>query len=246
MERFAGKRILVTGATSGIGRAGALRIAAEGGQVVATGRDTDRLAALQRALPGDALVLRNDAADPDTGRQLAEALGDGAALDGLWLNAGHAAICAVEEVDAPFFDALVQANLRGPALQMARLSALLRPGGAVLLTGSTAAYEGAAMASIYAAAKGAMLSLARCWASALGPRGIRVNTLVPGPIGTNFRDFMGDAVRREFETAVLGRLSLPRMGRDEEAAAVALFLLSDEAAFVTGSQYAVDGGLVLR
>ena len=102
------------------------------------------------------------------------------------------------------------------------------------------------MASIYAAAKGAMLSLARCWASALGPRGIRVNTLVPGPIGTNFRDFMGDAVRREFETAVLGRLSLPRMGRDEEAAAVALFLLSDEAAFVTGSQYAVDGGLVLR
>ena len=71
MSRFSGKRILVTGATSGIGRAGALRIAAEGGQVIATGRDPDRLAALRQALPEAALVLRNDAADPGAARELA-------------------------------------------------------------------------------------------------------------------------------------------------------------------------------
>lgn len=246
MGRFSGKRILVTGATSGIGRSGALRIAAEGGQVIATGRDLERLAALRQALPGDALVLRNDAADPDAARDLALAIQPGGGLDGMWLNAGYAAVCAIEEVDAAFFDAMMQANLRGPVLQMACLSGALRPGGAVLLTGSTAAYEGAAMASIYAATKGAMLSLARCWASALGPRGIRVNTLVPGPIDTNFRDFMGDSFRRDFEAEVLGQLAMPRMGHDREAAAVALFLLSEEAGFVTGAQYAVDGGLVMR
>ncbi|QDJ07858.1 Short chain dehydrogenase [Roseomonas mucosa] len=246
MSRFSGKRILVTGATSGIGRAGALRIAAEGGQVIATGRDPDRLAALRQALPEAALVLRNDAADPGAARELAEAVASGGGLDGAWLNAGYAAVCAIEAVDAEFFDAMMQANLRGPVLQMACLSSLLRPGGAVLLTGSTAAYEGSAMASVYAASKGAMLSLARCWATALGPRGIRVNTLVPGPIDTNFRDFMADSFRRDFEAGVLGRLALSRMGRDEEAAAVALFLLSEEAGFVTGGQYAVDGGLAMR
>ncbi|MDT8266228.1 SDR family NAD(P)-dependent oxidoreductase, partial [Roseomonas sp. DSM 102946] len=163
MSRFSGKRILVTGATSGIGRAGALRIAAEGGQVIATGRDPDRLAALRQALPEAALVLRNDAADPGVARELAEAVASGGGLDGAWLNAGYAAVCAIEAVDAEFFDAMMQANLRGPVLQMACLSSLLRPCGAVLLTGSTAAYEGSAMASVYAASKGAMLSLVRCW-----------------------------------------------------------------------------------
>lgn len=102
------------------------------------------------------------------------------------------------------------------------------------------------MASLYAATKGALIALARCWADALGPRRIRVNTLVPGPIDTNFRDFMAPDVRRDVEAGVVERLCLGRSGTAEEAAAVALFLLSDEASFVTGSQYAVDGGLTRR
>src|SRR5690606_38541240 len=116
-------------------------------------------------------------------------------------------------------------------------------GASVLLTSSTATYEGSPMASVYAATKGALVAIGRNWASALAPRGIRVNVLVPGPIATNFRSFMSDDVRAAFEADVLSRLPLGRVGTADEAAAVALFLLSEESSYVTGSQYAVDGGL---
>jgi len=88
--------------------------------------------------------------------------------------------------------------------------------------------------------------MARSWASALAPRGIRVNVLVPGPIETNFRNFLPDETRQGFEQFVVDQVPLGRAGTAEEAAAVALFLLSDDASYVTGSQYAVDGGLVMQ
>lgn len=243
MSRFTGKRVLITGATSGIGLAGAKCIADEGGIVIATGRDANRLDKLRRSLPENAVVLHDDASDPATGDALARQVCEGEPLDGLWLNAGYAAVGSVGEINAATFDAMIAANLRGPVLQMAGLADHLKDGASVVVTASPSAYEGAAMASIYAATKGALVSLARCWASALGVRNIRVNTLVPGPIDTNFRNFMDEGFRKDFEASVTGRLSLPRIGTAEEAAAVALFLLSDEAAFVTGSQYFVDGGL---
>jgi NAD(P)-dependent dehydrogenase (short-subunit alcohol dehydrogenase family) len=243
MGGFAGKRVLITGATSGIGRAGALRIAREGGLIIATGRDDIRLADLRRDLPQNALVIKNDASDPQSAVELAGLVREVGPLDGLWLNAGYAAVGSIEHVDADGFDAMMNANVRGPVLQLAKLAGLLNDGASVVVTASTAAYEGSAMASVYAATKGALISLARCWASSLGPRRIRVNSLVPGPIHTHFRDFMDARFREGFEADVVGRLALSRIGTVEEAAAVGLFLLSDEASFVTGSQYLVDGGL---
>ncbi|MCW2307550.1 SDR family oxidoreductase [Rhodobium gokarnense] len=246
MDRFKGKRVLITGATSGIGLAGALRIAAEGAEVIATGRDEARLEALRRKLPQSATVLRNDAAWPEEADILASRVAAAGGLDGLWLNAGFARVGAIDEVSYETFDRIIGANLKGPLLQMAALTGHLRDGASVVLTSSTSAYEGLPVASLYAAAKGAMISVARCWASALGHRNIRVNTLVPGPIDTNFRDFMEPDVRNAFEAAVTASLALPRVGTAEEAAAVAAFLLSDEASFVTGSQYCVDGGQVMH
>lgn len=245
MNRFEGKRILITGATRGIGCAGALRMADEGGEIVATGRDAAELDRLRQALPANATVLHNDTADPDAADALAKTIAQTGELDGLWLNAGFARIGAIDAITSADFDHLMNANLKGPVLQMAALKRCLRPGASVLLTSSTSTYEGAAVASLYAAAKGALIAVARCWASALGADQIRVNTLVPGPIDTGFRDFMPVDVRADFEADVVRRLALPRMGSAAEAAAVAAFLLSEEAAFVTGSQYAVDGGLVM-
>ncbi len=244
MNRFSGKQILVTGATSGIGLAGVKRIAAEGGSIIATGRDPERLEKLRALLPDGSVVLQNDASDPTAADALAYEIREHGRIDGLWLNAGYATVGKIEHIDAAAFDALMAANVRGPVLQLAKLADYLNNGASVVVTASTSAYEGAAMASLYAAAKGALISLVRCWASALGQRGIRVNTLVPGPIDTNFRDFMSDNFRREFEADVVNRLSLARVGSAEEAAAVGLFLLSDDASFVTGSQYFVDGGLM--
>ncbi|MET9068170.1 SDR family oxidoreductase [Streptosporangium sandarakinum] len=245
MTRFTGKRILITGGTSGIGLAGARRIAEEGGRLILTGTTPQRIADARETLP-TALVLGNDAGAPDGAEELAATVAEEGGLDGLWLNAGYARTSPVEEVDADFFDRMMNTNVRGPVLQLARLSEHLNPGASVVVTSSTATYEGAAVASVYAATKGALVAVARGWASALAPRGIRVNVLVPGAIDTGFRSFMSEEVRRTFEADVIGRVPLARVGKPEEAAAVALFLLSDDSTYVTASQYAVDGGLSKR
>lgn len=245
MSRFSGKRILVTGGTSGIGLAGARRIVAEGGAVAVTGMNRDRLEEVARMLPQGSPALRNDAADPSAAEALAVEVERWGALDGLWLNAGYAAASAVEAVDAPFFDAMMNANVRGPVLQLARISPLLKDGASVVVTSSVAAYDAATMTSVYAATKGAIIAMARSWASALAPRGIRVNVLVPGPIKTRLRDFLPEGDRQSFEADIVGQVALGRVGSAEEAASVALFLLSDDSSYVTGSQYPVDGGMMM-
>jgi NAD(P)-dependent dehydrogenase (short-subunit alcohol dehydrogenase family) len=244
--RFTGKRILITGGTSGMGLAGAKRIVAEGGEVGITGLNEARLEAARRDLPTGSLILRNDTTDPAAAAALAEEVEALGRLDGLWLNAGYAAIGPLEEVDAQSFDRMMAANVRGPMLQLAKLSGLLNPGASVVITASSSVYEGAAMTSLYAATKGAIVAMARSWATALAERGIRVNTLVPGPIETNFRHFLPDEARHQFEEFVIGQVPLRRAGSADEAAAVALFLLSQDSSYVTGSQYAVDGGLVMQ
>ena len=229
-----------------MGLAGASRIVDEGGEVVLTGLNTARLDHARQCFGASAEVISNDAADPQAATVLAEKIGSKGAIDGLWLNAAVAELGAPEDLDARAFDAMMAVNVRGPMLQLAALSPFLKAGASVLLTSSSSTYEGAAATSLYAATKGAVVALARSWARALAPRGIRVNVLVPGPIETNFRDFLPKAAREGFERFVVDQVPLGRVGTAKEAAAVALFLLSDEASFVTGSQYAVDGGLIMH
>ncbi|GAB6855439.1 SDR family oxidoreductase [Asaia astilbis] len=244
MNRFQNKNILITGGTSGIGLAGARRIIAEGGHVVITGSNEEKILPVRRELGAQAQIARNDASD-QTASALIEIVDSVGELHGVWFNAGIATLGFPEELDAALFDKMMATNVRGPMLQLAALSPKLASGASVVLTASSSVYEGAAATGLYAATKGALIAMARSWATALASRGIRVNVLVPGPIETGFRDFMPDKVREGFEAFVLNQVPLKRVGTPEEAAAVALFLLSDEASFVTGSQYAVDGGLVM-
>lgn len=246
MARFSAMTVLITGGTSGIGLAGARRISDEGGRVIVTGNTRAHLEHARELLGPGALVVQCDGASPACGEVLAAAVQQVGRLDGLWLNAGFAHIGAVEAMTAQGFDALMAVNVRGPALQLASLSPMLNPGASVVVTASSSAFEPAPLVSAYAATKGALVSMARCWAAALAPRGIRVNTIVPGPIETSFRAFMSAEVRQHFEQSVVGQVPLGRVGTAREAAAVALFLLSHDSAFVTGSQYAVDGGLLMR
>ncbi|WP_325964753.1 SDR family oxidoreductase [Serratia rhizosphaerae] len=242
--RFSGKNIVITGGTSGMGLAGALRVVAEGGRVALTGLNPARLAAAAELLPAGSLILENDAASEADAEALGAALESWGHIDGLWLNAGYAEVGTLESVNAASFNQMMNANVRGPMLQLARLSPMLNADASIVVTSSSSTYEGAATTSLYAATKGAIVSMARSWAAEMAERGIRVNVLIPGPIETNFRHFMPEASRRQFEDFVVGQVPLKRAGTADEAAAVALFLLSDDASYVTGSQYAVDGGLV--
>lgn len=246
MERFENKRVLITGGTSGMGLAGAKRIVSEGGRVIVTGLNQARISEVQAALGSKGQVFASDAADTTTPATLAEAARTAGGLDGLWLNAGYAALGTPEAVDADAFDRMMAANVRGPVLQLAALSPYLNGGASVVVTSSSSTYEGAAATGLYAATKGALVAMARSWATALAPRGIRVNVIVPGPIDTNFRQFLPNEAKQAFEDFVIRQVPLGRAGTPEEAAAVALFLLSDDASYVTGSQYAVDGGLVMQ
>ncbi|MFT4465896.1 MAG: SDR family oxidoreductase [Sodalis sp. (in: enterobacteria)] len=244
MGRYQGKRILITGGTSGMGLAGAQRIVKEGGHVAITGLNEERLECARHLLPETSLILKNDAACEADISELHKAINRWGALDGLWLNAGYAEVGPPESVTADIFNHMMNANVRGPMLQLAALSGSLNRGASVLVTSSSSVYEGAAMTSLHAATKGAVVAMVKSWANALAGRGIRANTLVPGPIETNFRHFMPEESRQRFENFVVSQVPLGRAGTAQEAAAVALFLLSDDASYVTGSQYAVDGGLV--
>jgi NAD(P)-dependent dehydrogenase (short-subunit alcohol dehydrogenase family) len=242
--RFHGKRIVITGATNGIGLAGARRLADEGAELLLTGTNPARIAQAQREI-ASATVISNDSSTPDAGTTLAQA-NAGRGIDGLWLNAGYADITTIADTDAELFDAMMATNVRGPLLQLAALSDDLTAGASVVVTSSTSTYEGAPRTAVYAATKAALIAAARSWAAELAPRGIRVNTLVPGAISTDFRSFMDDTTRSTFEAGVVSRVPLGRVGSADEAAAVALFLLSDDASYVTASQYPVDGGLTHR
>jgi NAD(P)-dependent dehydrogenase (short-subunit alcohol dehydrogenase family) len=137
--------------------------------VIATGRDPRRLASLRRQLSDRARVIDNDASDPLTGAALAEAIDSSGGLDGLWLNAGYAAVGELSQVDAAAFDRMMATNVRGPVLQMAALAGKLNAGASVVVTASTSAYEGRGGESLFGD-KGALISLTRCWASALGEK----------------------------------------------------------------------------
>ena len=249
MTDFSDKRFLITGGTSGFGLEAAKIISAQGGHVAVTGMSEDHLQDARQALPDSALVLKNDASDPAAAKELAKAVRDKfEKLDGVWLNAGYGKFGPNDENDAEFFDRMMNTNVRGPVLQMAELIGDIADGGAVLLTSSVAPYLGQAQGAVYAATKAACLALARSWSSALADRKIRVNSVAPGPIDTNFMEGMGlsDEEKDQFMEQIQDQVPLGRFGESREVAEVALFLLSDRASYVTGSEYFVDGGMTKR
>ena len=253
-NRFDGKRILITGGTNGIGLATAKRIVAEGGEVAVTGTSQDHLDQAGRELPDASLVLRNDASDPEAAKELAQKVKDQMGqIDGLYLNAGYGGRTPAGETDQDAFDRMMNVNVRGPILQMAALADSVMDGGAVLLTGSVATHSGMPGASVYGATKASVSAMARSWANELGGRGIRVNSVAPGPIDTGFMakfaeesGGMDEEDRKKMAEQIKQRVALGRFGNPEEVAAVTTFLLSDDASYVNGSEYVVDGGMIMR
>ena len=234
---LSGKRLLVTGAGSGIGRVAARLLQARGAEVLLVGR---RLEALQETLPGaDCATL--DHADEAAVRAFAQTCPP---LDGMFLAAGALRTGSVEGSPMAVFDAMIAANLRGPWLLAHHLGPLLKPGASVVLVGSNIALRAIPDSAAYSVAKAGVHMLAKLLALEWAPRQIRCNAIAPGPVHTPMVDVRLAASADP--AADLARLAgvnpLRRLGTEAEVAALAAYLLSDESAWTTGTVIPIDGG----
>ncbi|MFD9495188.1 SDR family oxidoreductase [Streptomyces sp. NPDC060005] len=246
MGQLDNKTAVVTGANSGIGLATARRFAAEGAHVFITGRRREALDAAAADIGANVTAVRGDVANlADLDRLYASIAEQGRRIDVLFANAGGGAFATLEQVTEEHFNAAFDTNVRGTLFTVQKALPLLQDGASVILTGSTAATAGGEAFGVYAASKAAIRSFSRTWANELRGRGIRVNTLVPGPIDTpGITGLAPDEEQAKLvQKALAQQVPLGRMGHPAEAAAAALFLASDESSFVTGSELFVDGGL---
>jgi NAD(P)-dependent dehydrogenase (short-subunit alcohol dehydrogenase family) len=243
MGQLDGKTALVTGASTGIGRATARRFAAEGARVYITGRREAELADAARET--GAIPVVGDVSDPaDLDRLFATIADAGAGLDVVFANAGGGDMAPLAELTPESFDRTFGINVRGTVFTVQKALPLLNPGASIVVTGSSSAYSGVAGFGVYSASKAALRQFTRVWAAELAPRGIRVNTLVPGPTDTpGLRGLAPDATEAMLK-GMAANTALGRVGSVDEVAAAALFLASAQSSFVTGSELFADGGEV--
>lgn len=240
MARMTDKVALVVGGAKGIGFAIAQRLAAEGTAVFLTGRRADEVEKAAEQIGRGARGLVADASVPqDIAKAVATIRGAHGRIDALVLNAGMAEPAALSDETAEHFDRHFSVNVRGPVLGLQASLGAITDGGAVVLVGSIADAIGVPSYGTYAATKAALRSYARTWTAELAPRGIRVNVVSPGPTDTA----MMAATPDEMRSALIDQIPLRRMGRPEEVASAAVFLLSDDASYIAGAELCVDGGM---
>jgi NAD(P)-dependent dehydrogenase (short-subunit alcohol dehydrogenase family) len=234
-----GKRVLVTGGTSGIGEATAWAYAAGGADVTVAGRDEDRgrrLVELLRKEDAQARFVRADLERLEDVQQLAAEL---ESVDVLVNNAGVSAFGATHEIESSQFDLSFAVNVRAPFFLTAAFAPRMADngGGAVVNISTMVAHFGLAGMALYGATKAALELLTKTWAVEYGPRGVRVNAVAPGPTRTPGTEPMGEALDQLAST-----VPLARPANAAEIAAAVLFLGSDEASYVNGAVLPVDGG----
>jgi 3-oxoacyl-[acyl-carrier protein] reductase len=245
MTPLSGKTALVTGASRGIGRASALALAEAGARVlVHYSRGAVEAASVVQQIRdagGRADAVSADLAAPDGPHRLASdvrrIIGD--RLDILVANAGVANAATIEDTRVEDFDSLFAVNVRAPFFLVQQLLPIMGDGSSVVLLSSLAAHAAVGTFSAYAATKGAIDTMVKHFAAALGERGIRVNAVAPGVVETEMSSFTKTDGGRDF---TLGLQALKRLAQPEDIGGVVAFLASDDARWITGDTIRADGG----
>jgi NAD(P)-dependent dehydrogenase (short-subunit alcohol dehydrogenase family) len=246
MGRMEGKVAVITGGNSGIGFATAKRYVEEGAYVFIFGRRRDELDKAVKEIGRNATAVQGDVTNlADLDRLYAQVAAQKGRIDVLMAGAGFVEHQRLGEITEAHYDKTFDLNARGLLFTVQKALPLVRDGGSIILIGSIAGFMGFPAHTTYSGTKAAVRSFARTWTIELKDRGIRVNTISPGPIDTPIIDSQAptkegaDRIRESFVNVI----PLGRMGRAEEVANAALFLGSDESSFVAGIDLVVDGGM---
>src|ERR1700681_1456061 len=245
MSNLSGKTALVTGASRGIGRASAMAMAQAGARVLVhygnSEKEADTVVAEIRNAEGRAEKVSADLRQADGPHILAKRVRAivGDRLDILVANAGISKAASIEDTRIEDFDNLFAVNVRAPFFLVQQLLPALCKGSSIVFTSSLAAHASVGALSAYGATKGAIDTLVKHFAAALGSRGIRVNAVAPGVVPTDMSSFAKTDAGRKF---TLGIQALKRMAQPDDIGAAIVFLASDEARWITGDTLRVDGG----
>ena len=245
--RFADKIVLVLGGNSGIGLEAAKAFAAEGGKLHFTGRDPKTIAEAQAAIPGST-GYRSDIADPAATEAVVSKIeaADGR-IDVLYINAGVGGFAPLRAITEEAWDHVHSINLRGCVFALQKCLRLMGRGGSIVVTGSIGAHGALEGNGAYAAAKAGLHMTMKVFAKELVGEGIRLNVVSPGPIDTPLlhrNPGMTDADVEALKEMMIRNIPMHRMGEADEVAKAVLFLASEDAAFITGANLFVDGGLI--
>ncbi|MCO8273721.1 SDR family oxidoreductase [Actinoplanes sp. TRM 88003] len=245
MSTLTDKTALVTGATSGIGLAAARKLAAEGAHVFLTGRRQAALDDAVAAIGPRATAIRADVADAaDLERMAATIREHGAGLDVVFANAGGGEFAALGGITWEHYADTFNTNVGGTLFTVQTVLPLLNRGASIILTSSNIDVKGAASFSVYAASKAALRSFARSWSAELVGRGIRVNSIAPGPIATPGLSGLApdpEAAEQLLKGPASG-VPMDRLGTPDEIADAVVFLASATSSYMTGAEIYVDGG----
>jgi 3-oxoacyl-[acyl-carrier protein] reductase len=245
MQDLSGRVALVTGASRGIGRATALALARAGARLLVHygrgAKEAEAVVSEIRAAKGSAEAIVADLSATDGAHRLAKQVCNivGERLDILVSNAGISKSATLEQTTVEEFNGLFAVNVRSPYFLLQQLLPVLGEGSSVILVSSLAAHAAVGELSAYAATKGAVDTLVKHFASALGGRGIRVNAVAPGVVDTDMSSFTKSEAGR---TATLAMQALKRVAAPDDIAEVIAYLASDQARWVTGDTVHVDGG----
>jgi NAD(P)-dependent dehydrogenase (short-subunit alcohol dehydrogenase family) len=244
MELLQNKTAVITGGNSGIGYATAADFLAKGAKVVITGRRPDAVQQAVATLGKDVDSFIADQVKIEDSKQLAEYVRDRyGKIDILFVNAGIGTFANVVDVTEEQFDRIMDTNLKGAFFTVQHLLPLINDGGTIILLSSVNAHSGMPGASVYSASKAGLNSLGRTLSRELSARKIRVNIVNPGPVETPILEKAGVPKEAINPDHIAQRLPIGRIGQPEEIARLISFLASDDASFITGAEYNIDGGL---